>query len=182
MQSIVPLPEPVIRQIHQMLVPIRLPKNFRILEAPKVSDHVYFINSGSAMSFTFDEGKKQVEWLWKSGQLIISPKSFFERVPSHEFLQLLDDAELLCMSYENVSFLLNEFPQIRIAHQVIMTKYYQQCRQRLRDMQRLTARERYEKLVSSFPRIGQLLPQEQIASYLGITPQSLSRIKRESRF
>jgi hypothetical protein len=62
-----------------------------------------------------------------------------------------------------------------------MNQYYENSRERTHDMQHLNARERYQKLLANFPQIEQIIAQEFIASYLGIAPQSLSRLKRQMR-
>jgi hypothetical protein len=74
--------------------------------------------------------------------------------------------------------LLGSFPEAQIIYRVIMNEYYEVSRERIRQMQHLSGRERLAQLTKSFDGIEDALPQEQIASYLGITPQSLSRIRR----
>jgi CRP/FNR family transcriptional regulator, anaerobic regulatory protein len=157
---------------------LELPKNFNLLEAPKISDHVYFLNRGSAMSYTFVDGRKHVEWLWKKDQLIVAPRSFFEQMPSREFIQLTEPSEVLCVSHAGVKRLLASFHEANFVYRIIMNQYYELGRKRIRDLQQMDGEARFKKLLQAFRHIEQILPQEYIASYLGITPQSLSRIKR----
>jgi CRP-like cAMP-binding protein len=173
-----PLSEEFKNALGKEITHLSLPKNYVLLEAHKISDHAYFLDGGSAMSFTFKDGKKQLEWLWQSRQLIVSPKSFFEQVPAKEFIQLLEQSEILCISYASVLRLFESFPEAHFIYRVILNKYYELSRERIREMQNLNGEQRYQKLLKSFYNIEQILPQEQIASYLGMTPQSLSRIKR----
>ena len=164
--------------IEQELTLLSLPKQYMLLEAPKIATHAYFIIDGFAMCYTFVKGNKQIECFWKAGQIMFSAKSFFEQVPSKEFIQLMVQSDVLCISYASVMRLFGAYPEAHFIYSVVMNKYYEQSRQRVRDLQQLNAIERYEKLLATFSNIEQLIPQEQIASYLGITPQSLSRIKR----
>jgi CRP-like cAMP-binding protein len=157
---------------------LSLPRNYVLLEAPNVSDHAYFLESGFAMSYTFVKGKMQIEKFWASGEIIFSAKSFFEKVPSTEFIKLMVQGDVLFISYAAVQRLFDYFPEANFIYRVIMNQYYEHCRDRIHDMQHLSSTERYHKLTSTFPAIEQVISQEHIASYLGIAPQSLSRIKR----
>jgi CRP-like cAMP-binding protein len=157
---------------------LSLPKDHYLLQAPQVSDQAYFMLEGFAFSFIFVDRVKRVEWFWKKNQCIISPRSFFEQKPAREFIRLARDSELLCISYKSIEKLLDEFSEARSIHRVIMNKYFENSRQRIREMQQLNADDRFRRLIIHYPSIEQLVSQESIASYLGITPQSLSRIKR----
>jgi CRP-like cAMP-binding protein len=160
---------------------LSLPRNYLLLEAPKISDHAYFLESGFAMSYTFVKGKVQAEKFWASGEIIVSAKSFFEQVASTEFIKLMKQSEVLFISYNAVQHLLNGFPEANFIYQITMNRYCEHYRQRMHDMQYLNSVERYSKLIATFPAIEQIITQEHIASYLGIAPQSLSRIKKQMK-
>jgi CRP-like cAMP-binding protein len=179
LSSIHPLSSPFKNAIEKELTLVAFPKNYLLLEAPKIADHIYFLNHGFAMCYTYDRGIKQVEGFWKAQQLIVSPKSFFEQIPAKEFIQLMQQSDVLCMSQAALLRLFDTFSEAHIIYRVLMNRHYECSRQRIRDLQNLNAVERHEKLLSVFSNIEQIIPQEQIASYLGITPQSLSRIKRQ---
>jgi len=157
---------------------LSLPRNYILLEAPNVSDHAYFLESGFAMSYTFVKGKMQTEKFWASGEIIVSAKSFFEQVPSMEFIKLMAQSDVLFISYAAVQRLFDSFPEANFIYRVTMNKYQEHFRDRIHELQYLSSTARYDKLTATFPAIEQLVAQEHIASYLGIAPQSLSRIKR----
>lgn len=167
--------------VEERITPLSLPANHHLLEAMRVAECAYFLYEGFAMAYTFLDGKKQVEWFWASGQIVIPIRSFFHQVPSNEFIQLKTDARLCCISYDAVQELLGRFAEALEIYTSVMVQYYEASRERTRDLQNLTALQRYEKLRSMFPRVEQYVSQEDIASYLGIAPQSFSRIKRKSR-
>lgn len=166
------------RAIERVVVPLSLPRYHLLLEATEISECAYFLDDGFAMSYTFVKGKKQVDWFWNSGQIMVSVRSFFEQVPSQEFLQLRRDSELLCVTHDSVMDLFRTFPEAHFIYRVIMNQYYEHSRERTRDLQHLTASERYDKMTRYFPHIEQYVTQKHIASYLGIAPQSFSRLKR----
>lgn len=169
------------KAIEKAVTPLSLPRNHMLLEATKVAECVYFLEQGFATTYTFVKGIKQVEWFWGPGQVLMSARSFFEQRPSQEFIQLRTKSELWCITHASVLELLDKFPEARTIYRTIMNQYYEFSRERIRDLQSLKAMQRYEKLVRTFVGIEQYVTQEEIASYLGIAPQSFSRMKRQNR-
>jgi CRP-like cAMP-binding protein len=173
-----PLSESFKVDLAKEMVRLSLPKDYFLLEAPNVSEHAYFIEEGFALSYTFVRGKKQIEHFFSGGQIIVSPKSFFERAPAQEFIQLMEQSEVLYIHRQAVYQLLHVHPEADAIYRIVMNQYLEQFRERMHDMQHLNALQRFKKLRRSYPRIEQTVPQEYLASYLGIAPQSLSRLKK----
>lgn len=164
--------------LEKEMVRLSLPKDYFLLEAPRVSEHAYFIEEGFALSYTFVGGKKQIEHFFSAGQIVVSPRSFFERVPSEEFIQLMEQSNVLHIHRRAVYQLLQVHPEADAIYRIVMNQYLEQFRERMHDMQHLNALQRFKKLRKTYPRIEQTVPQEYLASYLGIAPQSLSRLKK----
>lgn len=175
-----PLSVPFKEALAGHLTHLSLPRNHLLLEAPKVSDHAYFLDTGFAMSYTYVDGRKHIAHFWKEGDIILSAKSFFERKPTDEFIQLMARSDVLCISHESVLELFALHLEANFLHRIIMNDYYELMRERLHDLQYMNAVQRYEKVRRSFPNIEQLIPSEYVASYLGMVPQTLSRVKRKS--
>jgi CRP-like cAMP-binding protein len=179
LSGLYPLSDEFRSALIKVLVPLTFPKNHLLLNAPAIAAHAYYLQSGFVMSYSFVDGKKITQGFWKSGQLFVSHKSFLEQIASRESLQLMEDSELLCISYESIQLLLMQHEEAHLIYQMLLNRHHDQCRERLLDMQRFNASERFERLLQQFPRIEEIIPQDAIASYLGVTPQSLSRIKRQ---
>jgi CRP-like cAMP-binding protein len=182
LSSLHPLTENFKEAIQREITPLSLPKHYVLQEASEVSKYIYFINHGYAASYTYREGVKAIEWLWKPEEVIVSPRSFFERTASVEFIELLTKSELLCIPHEGMMRLFRDFPEMESMYRSLINRYYELSRDRIREMRHLKSVERYRKLLRSCRNIQQILPQDLIASYLGITPQSLCRIKRNTRY
>lgn len=180
LSGIHPLSDNFKKAIEKEVTHLSLPAHYLLLEAPKVSEHAYFLKDGFAMSYTYFKGRKQIDDFWNAGRIVFSATSFFEQVPSREFIELMVPSEVLCVSHESVMRLFSTFPEAHFIYRVTMNQYYEHCRERIRDLQYMTGVERYEKLHTTYPQIEQVVSQEHLASYLGIAPQSLSRIKRRS--
>lgn len=167
--------------IARELTLMSLPKNHMLLEAPRVSDYAWYLDRGFAMSYTYTEGGMRVENFWKSGQLILSVRSFFEQIPSTENIRVMTAAEVVFISYKSVQRLFRDFPEAHFIYEAVLNRYYEESRERANDLITLNAKNRYRKLLMTYPRIEQMVSQEHIASYLGIAPQSLSRLKRQMK-
>ncbi len=160
------------------LTTLSLPRNHLLVEAPKIADKAYFIEKGFAMSYSYMDGKKFIEGFWKAGDIMTSANSFYEQTPSVETIQLLDACQLFCLSHSGLLKLFEKHQETHYLYHKIMNYHYSKCRNRIHDIQRLSALQRFEKLLKFYHEIEQFASQENIASYLAITPQSLSRIKR----
>jgi CRP-like cAMP-binding protein len=181
LSAIHPLSEELKSSIRRELTFLSLPKGYPLLEAPRIADLAYFIVEGFAMSYMYIRGKRHVECFWGPGQIIVSAKSFFEQTPSKESIRLMIQSDILCLSYSSVMHLIRDFPETSYITRVIVNQYLESCRERLHDRQYASSEERFNKLLATFPTIEQSVNQEHIASYLGITPQSMSRLKRRKR-
>lgn len=174
-----PLSEDFKFAIQREVTQVSLTENTILLQPPEISQFAYFLKQGLAISYTIHNETRVVEWIWGADQIILIPGSFFARIPTIEIVQLAVPSVLLSISYAGAMRLLNSFPEAHIIYRAIINNYYETARERVRDLQRLEGAERYRKLLRAFHGIDSILPQKQIASFLGITPQSLSRIKRK---
>ncbi|HZX72879.1 MAG TPA: Crp/Fnr family transcriptional regulator [Cyclobacteriaceae bacterium] len=173
-----PVSESFTSTLKGMLIPLSFPKNHFLLEPPAICDHIYFINRGFAMCYVICKKKRNVEFFWREGQFALSTYSFFEQKPTEQYIQLMRKSELLAVTHASMHRLYLMFPEAQYLFQSITQCENQQARKDLFEIKHLEAIERFERLLSMFPGIDKIVPQEAIASYLGITPQSLSRIKR----
>lgn len=165
--------------IEQEIALVSLPKNHALLEAPRISDQAWFLQNGFAMSYVYDDRGIHVENFWHSGEIILSVKSFFEQTPAMENIRLLIPSKVVVISYSGMQRLFDTFPEAHVIYEAVITQYYERSRKRAQEMRNTSALERYRTLLSEFPGIERTVSQEYIASYLGIAPQSLSRLKRK---
>lgn len=103
--------------------------------------------------------------------------SFNEQKPSNLFIETLEDTELLIIDYESKEKLFQELPQLERVFRIMMQRAYSVLESRFYAAVSHSAESRYLDFIKTYPNILQRVPQQQIASYLGITPESLSRIK-----
>ena len=103
--------------------------------------------------------------------------SFSEQKPSNLFIETLEDTEVLMIDFEDKQQLFHEIPKLERVFRIMMQRAYSVLEGRFYATVAHSAEARYVEFLKKYPSIPQRVPQQQIASYLGITPESLSRIK-----
>lgn len=103
--------------------------------------------------------------------------SFSEQKPSNLFIETLEDTNVLIIDFESKARLFKEIPTLERVFRIMMQRAYSVLESRFYATVTNSAEERYLQFLEKYPTIPQRVPQQQIASYLGITPESLSRIK-----
>jgi CRP/FNR family transcriptional regulator, anaerobic regulatory protein len=181
LSDIHPLTDEFRKALQKELTYTSFPKNHFLLEANAVSDRIYFLQAGFAMSFYYHKGRKVTSGFWKPGDIILSPRSFFQQTATSILIQLMEDSELFYLSFESMTRLFEKFTVANKLMRAITSQYHLASEQKIFDLHNLLAWDRYQKLLVDFPGIEQHVSQDAISSYLSVTPQSLSRLKAKKK-
>lgn len=179
LSAIHPLPRGFKEALSKELQIISYPKNHFLVQMYCVAQYCYFLENGFAVAYHLHEGKKIVTSFFKPSEIVFSPKRFFEKSQAEENIQLTIDSDLIVISSSSVHKLFEDFPVANLLARAVTADYYVKSQRQRIERHSLTAWERYQKLHADFPRIEMNATQELIASYLNITPQSLSRLRHE---
>lgn len=155
------------------------PKGHNLVQAHTAAHHAFFLEKGFAVGFRYERNLRIVTGFWQQGEIILSPKSFFEQSAGDDIIQLTTAGELLSLSHESFQELAAEFPVAGRLARDITADCYAKSEEAIVDFHTLDAWERYTKLVARYPGMELHVSQELISSYLNITPQSLSRLRGE---
>lgn len=158
---------------------VTYPRGHCLVQAQTAAHHAYFLEKGFSVSYLYHDGNRVVMDFWQAGELILAPKSFFQQSPTDEIIQLTTDSELLSMSYPSVIKLFEHFSEANILARTIAAEYHARSEERIVDLHTLEAWERYTKLLRTYPGIELHVSQDLIASYLNITPSTLSRLRHK---
>ncbi|WP_264519695.1 Crp/Fnr family transcriptional regulator [Flavobacterium sp. N1994] len=149
-----------------------------ILNAGEVCKHSYFVNSGLLRSFTINDNIiEHVLSFACEGWWIGDMYSLLSQKPGNLFIEVLEDAEVVLLSKENQEILYLEIPKLERFFRILTENSLVANQERLMDNLSLTAEERFEKFCSKYPSLIQKVPQKQIASYIGVTPEFFSKMK-----
>lgn len=168
-----------LERLTAFFIPKRVRKHQFFLESGDVSRHIAFVVKGCLRSYSIDEaGEEHIGQFaiedWWIGDLY----SFFEEHPSTNTIDALEDSELLLLDRASMEKLCLTIPKFERFFRLILQANYVASQRRIMQSLSATAEERYLTFVKAYPAIFNRVPQKMIASYLGITPQSLSRIRR----
>lgn len=156
---------------------VTLPKNDFLLTEGKVSRHLYFLEKGALRGFYNLDGKEITHWFGFEKDFVTSFHSFITQEPAVENIQLLEGCILWSISKEKLTQLFNDYHEIERLMRIAYEKYYIRLEERFVNAQFKTAGELYENLLQQTPHIIERVPLGYIASYLGISQETLSRIR-----
>ena len=155
-----------------------VPKGGFLIEAGQVCDYVAFINKGHFRSFCMVNNEEVTYNFSFDGNFLTDYSSFLSRQPSIETHQALEDAEVLLLSYLDMQRIYKEFPAWEKFGRLIAEFIILGMSQRNRSMLFQNPEDQYLSLMKTRPKVIANIPQHYIASYLGIQPESLSRIRK----
>ncbi|HLY68736.1 MAG TPA: Crp/Fnr family transcriptional regulator [Puia sp.] len=177
LESIHPFSSPLREHLSRTLKQRELTTKKFLLKAGHVCRHIWFVKKGLLRCFYITHDAEVCSWFMKEGDVIISIESFFRQTPSYETIQALEDCELFYIDYDELQRMYREFPEFNVPGRVLTEKYYCQSEQRLYSMRMQRAPERYAYLQEHEPELLQRVASKYIASYLGLTEVTFSRIK-----
>lgn len=154
-----------------------VPKDHYLVKENTLADHLFFINKGIARIYYYKNGKEITEWLAMDESFFFSIISFFERTPSRLIIQTIEPAEVMGIRHDTLMSLCDQYQDIERWFRKSITASLMMSQYRMDSIQFESAQQRYEKLLSNNPGIIQRVPLSYIASWLGITPETLSRIR-----
>lgn len=178
-QTVYPMTEEKVLLITADYDYFSFPKNEFLLKENKINRQSYFIESGYVRSFVFDTDGQEVTTNIYSAPCIVNDFiSFFKQEPVKENFQTLTNCTGWTLSFENVEKKFHNLIEFREFGRLLVLHQYELLKDRMLEMIKDTAENRYLRLLSKDPDIFQNVSLKIIASYLGITDTSLSRIRK----
>lgn len=180
-QTIYFLPHEVLEDVLGHFQHLEYPKNYFLLKSGKTCKHLWFMTKGVARYFyTNDQGKEMNTWFSLDTQIITDTTSFVKQEPAQESIQLMEDSEMYSIEYTSLQALIQKHHSFALWYiKLVELNYVTQIEDRLSDLQFLDARQRYQKLLNLYPEIANRISLGNIASYLNITQETLSRIRAD---
>lgn len=171
--SLADLFQPIVRRA-------TFPKNHLLHREGNVCHHLYLIEKGIARSYYYKDGKDVTAHFAMEGGTITAIDSFIQRKRSKYNIELLEESVVAFVSREDVDAWLDQHPAHERPVRLFMEQIYIDLAERTEDLLFYGAQERYTRLIKNNPSLLQRVSLGHIASYLGITPETLSRVRSQS--
>jgi CRP-like cAMP-binding protein len=179
LSSVISISKELEKEITAISKPVSFSKGEAVIQIDGRCSSLYFIDKGLLRGYYFQEGKEITNWFAQEDEFATCFYAFIACKPSFEIVQALEDCELTELNYTALQNLYKTFPETERIGRLITENYYIKLEERVLNLQFKTAKERYQKLFSSKPSLLRRASLGQIAAYLGITQETLSRIRAE---
>ncbi|GGX31331.1 Crp/Fnr family transcriptional regulator [Aquimarina muelleri] len=148
-----------------------------LVKEGQYSDKAYFIVQGCSRAYYLKNGKDISDWFAFENDFISSINSFFRNIQSPHFIEVLENSTLLEISRDSIIELSDKYHDFERLSKTIVTNTMLRLQERIVSMQFQSAEQKYKDILSTHPNITQRIPLTHIASYIGITLETLSRIR-----
>ncbi len=156
-----------------------LKKDF-LLQSGNVCKNLFFIKKGLVRMFHLQDGKEITTYLACDDRFIVSAGSFLSQSPTNDYIQCIEDSITLEISHKEMQYLYDTIPNWNIVGRKLMEETVMCLSNLLENQHHVKAKDRYLKFIKEKPsKIVQQTPIQYVASFLGIAPESLSRIRKE---
>ncbi|EAQ99689.1 hypothetical protein FB2170_10264 [Maribacter sp. HTCC2170] len=167
-----------IELIKSSFIPIQLTKGEFFLEAGKINKHVGFLNKGLVRYFVYKDEDESTFEFTKEGEFIADYQSFNNKSKSVQNIQTIEDCEILIINYDNVQKIFNSTKKGNLIGRRIIEHRFDIMVNQLLAIYMQNHEDRYQSFIKQYSDLSQRIPQYLIASYVGVKPESLSRIRK----
>ena len=157
----------------------RIKKGDFLSKEGEVCNKLYIIKKGILRSFFYKDGEELTTYFNIEGTIATALRSYLKGVKAHENLQALTEVEYYYIEKTDMNILYNKIPNWNKIGRVLMEKLYVKMEERSISLQYNNAKERYLKILIDFPDLTNRIPLHFIASYIGVTPETLSRLRKK---
>lgn len=172
---------PITPEVEQLILENSIFKKMKkgtvLLKEGEISNECYFILKGCMKRYYVVDGDEKITGFFTEGQIVI-PASYTDRLPSKYYLSCVENTYASFGSPETENELYAKYPQLDSITRLLAEKIMVKISNEFDDWVCSTPEDRYVQLIKSRPDLIQRIPQYQLANYLGIKPQSLSRIRK----
>ena len=158
----------------------KVQKNQFLLQYGEVCRYIYFVEKGLLKMYSIDKNvKEHIIQFAPESWLTSDRSSLYFNEKSVYYIEAVEDSEVLLLHPDFINKLIGEFPDSLEKSDILLQKHIKSLQDRINSLLAETAEERYMKFIKMYPDLLLRVPQWMIASYLGITPESLSRVRKE---
>ena len=175
-----PLTEEGMELLQSVFIPRHLEKGEIFMREGEIAKYGIFVAKGCMRSYVVDnKGKEHIVQFAPETWWISDTNSLLHHVPSLYFVDAIEDSDILLLDLASHKKLMAELPGFAASFQSGIQKHTATKDKRIISSLTSTAEERYENFLNTYPSIAQRVPQHMLASYLGVSPETLSRVRKK---
>ena len=180
LSEILEIPKEEVSHCSNFYEPKKVVKNEFLLQEGDVCNATYFVEKGLLRMYSIDKnGKEHIIQFAPEKWLISDRSSLYFNEKSKYYIEAVEDSEVLLLKNDFFSNISLSFPNSAGNNDLLLQKHIRNLQNRVNSLLAETAEERYMNFIKMYPDILLRVPQWMVASYLGITPESLSRVRKE---
>jgi len=177
--QIYPLSEGCIEDLSKAISFKSIPKKGFLLKAGQVMQHSYYIKKGLIRAFLKNGNSEVTSFFMTEGDIFVNPESYYGQIPSHEYIQALEDSEVIYTSKADTDAILQKHLEFNFVSRVITEKYNAVQWQYNRITKLKPAEVRYKVFSELFPNLVDRIDDKYIASFLATSQWHFSKMKRK---
>ena len=178
-EQLIPVSEILRARLERDLEITEIPKGAVILRDGQRCDHIAFVLDGLLRAYYLKDGEEICSRFIPGNHICFSVISFYTRRPGYEYIETLEPTTMVRIHYDALEQLYRDFPEFNFVTRKWTEHYCGMSEQRLFLLRRQTAEERYQSFLQLYPTIIQRVPQKYIATFLGMTTETLSRVRKK---
>ncbi|MBV5282828.1 MAG: Crp/Fnr family transcriptional regulator [Paludibacter sp.] len=175
--QLLPLSAELREDLSEKLYVRKVKKGDILVSEGKVCNQLFFIRKGFLRRFHYQNGKEITSWFGFENDFATSIYSFVSQKTGYENIEAIEDSALYVINYDDLNNIYHEHPEFNYAGRLLTEKYYIDLMERTLSLQFQSAKENYHQLVATHPHLLKRASLGHIASYLGISQETLSRIR-----
>ncbi|MCC7402652.1 MAG: Crp/Fnr family transcriptional regulator [Chitinophagaceae bacterium] len=173
------LSDPAVKYLKEILFPVSFKKGELLLKAGDLCNHVYFIKKGVIRGFIKEGIKDITTWITAENEMVTSISCLDHRELNEENMQAVEDCDAYAISYSGLENLYLKFPEFNIVVRKILQRYYKDAEDRAFIVRLTNAETKYLYFLKRYSHLTNRVPLKYIASFLGITLETLSRVRKK---
>jgi CRP-like cAMP-binding protein len=179
LESVHPIGESLKTGLYKVVKSCKLKKHRLLLKEGQICRNIYFIHTGLLRCYYLLEETEVCTWFMRERDICVSVSSFYDQIAGYEYIQALEDCELYYISHSELEEIYRSHAQFNYTGRVLTIKYLKDWTRQMRILRMQKAEERYLQFRELEPELVQRVPQKYLAPFLGMQPETLSRIRKK---
>jgi CRP-like cAMP-binding protein len=179
LRQLYPLSPEAEQYLREHVTPCTIAKRKLLLKEGMTCEHIYFVVRGALRGFTREGQKDITTWIVVENELVSSILGLDNEVKAIENIQALEKCELLSLTHKELEVMYERFPECNILARKILQRYYADAEKRAFIARLTKAENKYRHFLLRHQTLANRIPLKYIASYLGVTLETLSRIRKK---